>query len=167
MKKISFQYNQIENFTNMAKNLSNQQCMDWITDKEYEFFSLEKEINHFEKICKDEEFMKKTQVFYELYSFLKKIKEKAIYQIDNLSNLISKYNTKKNKKQNNSDIPKTKERALSQEIKERDSNIAEDLEKDLHHLKRNIMKKIDETIDNSPIGLASRLNVNENGMDLS
>lgn len=147
----------------MAKNLSNQQCMDWITDKEYELFSLEKEINNAEQICNDEEFVKKAHVFYELYSFLKKIKEKAIYQIDNLSNLISKYHSKKKQ---NSEIPKAKERALSQEIKERDLNIPEDFEQDLTHLKNNIMKKIDETIGNSPIGLTNRLNEKEKGFYL-
>ena len=139
--EIKHLYKEIFNFSNISKDFSYNDCIDWLNDKDYKLFSLEKKMKKIENPSKDHQnILQETKGF--LQSLKTKMLENSNANFKDFSGLLNQY--KKSLKtletaQKNSQSPFTDKRP---------GNL--NLEHEITSLKQNIMNKIDEAIIMSP-----------------
>lgn len=96
IEKIDRNCREIYNFTKIAKDFSYSECIDWLNDKDYLLFNLEKQIAEFGKgLERNEVFRRKLFALEEMKEFLKRIREKTLAKSMKKEglNIISFYNS--------------------------------------------------------------------------
>lgn len=123
--------------------------MDWLNDKDYKLFSLEKRLKKVKTPC--QELSDNQLILSETKNFLQSLKTRFLEMNEenkDFNNLYSQYKRTK-KSLETTDRPTRFSSELPESMK-KSPNFAEDLGKEINNLKKTIMNKIDEAILVSP-----------------